>query len=210
VPSQSDLAPSVGGILHLEYRLPGALAAHPIRLAVEPFNTTPSGSLGDYLYTSPHGESGLLATFAALGALWAPYYPAVWSLYVVAVWPNVSGFPHGPLQPPQATPVPGAHADAVSADAVCKRMIALYSEGGERWRLHLRRTPADTVGEHLNAGVGVPGGDARDEAIYAYVSGNASALVGRDGTQFQPGGRVRTWWDAPLPVGVSGAYVVSG
>ena len=40
----------IGGILHLEYRLPAA-AAHPIRLTVEPFDRAPAALGGDYLYT---------------------------------------------------------------------------------------------------------------------------------------------------------------
>ena len=47
---QPDLTPSVGGILHLEYRLPAA-PAHPIRLTVEPFDPAPAALGGDYLYT---------------------------------------------------------------------------------------------------------------------------------------------------------------
>jgi hypothetical protein len=200
----SELWPSVGGMIDLQYVQTYGFNPHPIKLAVAPFDLTPSGSDGDYLYTGTGAvvptESGLLATFAALGAIWAPYYDSSWQLELVAVYQNVAGAAVQLPATPTATPIAGTYSGTVVLNPTVKRMLFLYSSGGmdQRWRIWLRHLQGDTAGKTVPVDLINGGFDARDRAVYAYLGGTDTGVVARDGTRFSPGGKVRTWWDTSL------------
>lgn len=205
-----DLAPSVGGILEMHYAHPTLGPVYSMRLAVTTFGSAPSGPSNDYSYTGTGGfvpgEAGVLATFANVAACWQPYYGADWSLTLAGLWINSGGLavPHTPV--PLAPTISGTDASAPPPTPTpVKRILALYSTLGRRWRVFLRQLPAQAVGQTVGVAAASGGIDARDQAWYAYVSGSQSAIVGRDGTRMQAGGVVRCWWDTP-----PAPYLVSG
>lgn len=191
-----DIAPSVGGCLELEYSETTYGNRHALRLAVAPFDAA------TFLYTgqgttSP-GEAGLADTFTALGRLWAPYYPPIWTLRLVGVYLNQNE----QLQPLGAAPttvaVPGSFGGSYDVLRSVKRRLKMFSLRGRLWSVWLLQIPASPMQGTVQAGVDTGGYDVRDQAWYAYASGLATGLVAGDGYAFQPGGRVRGWWDKPL------------
>lgn len=209
-----DLATPVGGILHLAYSF-GA-EVHPIRLAVALFSTTPSGVNNDYTYISPPtgGESGIIATFQAIGALWAPYYPPGWSLNIAAVWRNVGGFAQPLPVVPTSSPIAGIYSGPTTPEAVGTRILRFWSQGGQRWRTYLQQLPVVSVGQFAVDVSSISGGiDSRDRRWYTYWASGHSAIVGRDGTPFQPGGTVSQRFGRTLagdPAIPGSPYLVSG
>lgn len=204
----ADLADTVGGILEMHYSIPLLGPIYSMRLAVTAFDPTPQGASNDYLYTGTGGftpgESGLIATFAGIAACWAPYYGADWSLSLAGVLQNVDGTPTPLSVVPSAAPVSGSGA-SVAGLMRTKRSIWFYSQAGQRWRVWLRQLPAQAVALTLLTSTDSGGLDTRDRAWYSYLSGPMTAVVGRDGLRFQPGGKVRVWYDvAPAPYAVSG------
>jgi hypothetical protein len=60
---------------------------HGLRLYARPTQSALTADTGDYLYLTPIGaESGILATLAAFGPLWAAYYDPEWQLVLRALW----------------------------------------------------------------------------------------------------------------------------
>lgn len=212
-----DLAPNVGGVIHLVYAAPGLAMEYNIHLAVAPFDPTPSGSDQDYLYVGGAGavdpvESGIIATVGNLGLVWRPYYPDIWVLQLARVYQNVGGFPQLLPVVPHAANETGTAPPSSSGDAVVKRTLSMFSAVGSRWRTWLRRMPGETVGMHVDVGTTTGGIDSRDRDWYAYISSNLTGIIARDGTRFQPGGRVFQWWDSPLVLfpPETEPYLVSG
>jgi hypothetical protein len=217
MPPLPNLDPSVGGVLQMEYGPTGLDLAHPVHLAVAQFDPTPQGGNGDYLYTRAGPvipqESGVLATFSAFGDVWQRYYPAEWSLRLVRVWQNVGGFASPGLPTPTAPSFAGTNSATFGPEPVVKRIISLFSELGARWRIFLRQLPPTAVGVRVDVTANTGGIDANDQALIGYLSGAATGVVSRDGTRFQIGARVYTWWDAPIPGAIvqdSTGFVVSG
>lgn len=211
-------ANAYGGILGLSYVHTGLNVVHSLHLALAHFDPTPSGPDGDYLYngTGPvtPGESGVLATFAAVASHWATYYDPVWQLQLVSTWYN-SGAGDLPLaSTPVAAPVHGVASTSAGLDPRVKRTFFLYSVLGPRWRLRLQKLPPGPVGETLEVSGASGGFDGRDQAWLAYLGGTATGVVARDGQHFSAWAAVRQWWDRPLfgdPAGLPGApYVVTG
>jgi hypothetical protein len=193
----------------MHYSHPDLGPVYSMRLAVTAFASAPSGVSHDYLYTGAGGfvpgEPGVIATFAHLGACWAPYYGASWTLSLGGLWINDSGTPTPLAVVPAAAPVTGSDAATYPPGTRVKRSLWLYSYGGQRWRVWLRQLPAQPVARTVLVSVDAGGLDARDRAWYSYLNGPNSAIVGRDGLRIQPGGKARAWWDSP-----PAPYVVSG
>lgn len=201
---QPDLAPAVGGMIILDYGPTGSSTRHPLHLALTTFDTTPSGPSSDYLYSPAGGlsptETGVIATFRALGALWAPYYPSDWSLRLAALWHNVGGFATDLGVVPTCAAIAGTAAALPAGSQLTQRVISAFSQLNKRWRIMLRRLAPSAVGMRVHVTPSVGGIDVRDRAWLAYLSGTSGgAVVARDGTRYQTVGRVRTWWDSPLP-----------
>jgi hypothetical protein len=209
-----DLAAGVGGVLGMEFGPTGVAISHPLHLAVVTFIAAPVGPGNDYLYSaSPApGESGILATFTAIGACWAPYYPPSWSLRLSSLWQNVNGFATPLAVVPAAAAISGTAAERLPGTPLVKRILTLFSGLSARWHIYLRRVAPTSVGPRLQVSSSSGGVDAKDQAWLRYLSGSATAVCARDGTRFQNGGRVRVWWDTPLPPAATpaGGYVVSG
>jgi hypothetical protein len=206
------LAITVGGILDCEYSETLYGNRHTLRLAVAPFDPNPSGTFGDYVYngsgpTHPT-ENGVLATFHAIGRLWAPYYPSLYTLRLVRVWRQVAGAAVPLASAPTDPGVPGTYTGDFDPLSVVKRRIELFSTMGTKWSIWLQQIPASPVGMTVATAPGSGGYDARDQAWYAYLASGVTGLVARDGAAFQPGGRVRAWWDRPMAPVVP--YVYSG
>lgn len=204
-----NLATSVGGILEMHFSHPTLGPIYPIRVALTTFATSPVGTSGDYQYDGLGGftpaESGVLATFSALGGLWAPYYTADWTLELAALYANDAGTPTALSVVPTASPIVGTHTAGTPPPSVSKRALWFFSRGGERWRIWLRQLEPTAIGETVGVGYESGGLDSRDRGWYNYLHTVSSGWVGRDGLPLQPGGNVRAWWDSP-----PAPYVVSG
>lgn len=183
--SAPELAATVGGIIECHYAHPQLGPVYPIKLGVATFDQTPSGPNGDYLYDGAGGyqptETGVLATFAALAALWAPYYDASWTLWLAAVYANTGGLPQPALALPTAASVNGTGPAPTPGASTSKRSIALFSTLGARWRIWLRQLPVVGIGETVDVASNAGGIDARDPAWFAYFLAGGSGIVGRDG-----------------------------
>lgn len=206
----SLLGANVGGLIEFHYGHPALGPVYPIRLAVALFDPTPSGADGDYLYTGAGGytpsETGLIATFRAIAALWAPYYDSAWSCALAAVYGNDGGVPQPALALPSAAPLAGSSSTPVpGSGSAAKRSISIYSLYNARWRIWLRQQPVIGVGQTETCTVASGGFDTRDQAWYAYFASRNSGVVGRDGVQISQTGEVRGWWDTP-----PSPYLVSG
>jgi hypothetical protein len=209
----SGFGPGVGGEIRLVYQHHG-FDSHPISLAVLPFDLTPSGPDNDYLYTGSGSivptETGILQTFAALGAVWAPYYDPSWWLELLAVYTVED---HDMLvklpTTPAAPPIQGTYSGTVDPAVTYKRTLHLWSNSYTgKWDIFLQQIQGDRFGASLPVSASDGGYDARDPAWYAYLSSSATGVIGRDGTRYQAGGEMRQWVDAPLYR--SGPFVMSG
>lgn len=205
--------PGVGGEIRMMYQQSGFNLA-PISLAVLPFDATPSGPDGDYLYTGAGDvvptESGILATFAALGALWAPYYDPSWSLSLIAVYQRDGDLLRKLPAVPTAAPIAGTYSGAVDPINTFKRTLHLWGQRSmvAKWDIFLRWLQSDRFDASLPVTTTSGGFDDRDPAWYAYLSSPATGVIARDGTRYQPGGEVRQWVDTPLEPTVP--YVLNG
>jgi hypothetical protein len=203
-----------GGLLWLEYANIVASERHQLFFHVAWFDQTPSGSNHDYLYTGAGpvapSESGVLATFAALAALWAPYYSADWSLRI----DSLSVFsPTGerPLPTtPLATPVAGTATGSTAGLLPTRRDFKLLGRQAARRTVHLPQVYGPVIGTTVAVGTGAGGFDSRDQAWMRYLSGQTGGgVVLQDGTYAFPDGDVSAWWARHLEA-LTGDYVVSG
>lgn len=205
-------AMAAGGLLLMEYADPAVAERHSLSMHLAHFDPT---SLA-YTGTGPKApaEAHIPATFAALGALWAAYYPGSWTLRVVALYYSDGGSFSQVATLPSWAPARGtAGAQSVPGPAVA-RIVHTRSLAGARRRVHLHQmagTLIDTAAEVNATGGGL---DARDVALLAYLSSPAAGAVGTDGFAFRPDGTVEAWTDKSLalaPPGLgAGPYVVSG
>jgi hypothetical protein len=201
----AELAPTVGGVLYFEYTQGIDPPPHPIHLAVAPFDPTPTDPDGDYLYTasgptSPT-ETGIVATAAAIAALWAPHYGDSWFIQLVAVYQNVEGMCQLLPTPRAAPQVQGTDGSDHDQGIRFRRALHLYTPGSTRseWTIYLQQIADTRYGKTVEVSPSSGGFDARDQAWYAYLGSLATGVVGRNGLRFQPGGTVRQWADLSLP-----------
>lgn len=187
-----------GGLLFFEYSDASAGERHELRMHVADFDPTPAGGDNDYLYTSGGPvvptESGVLATAAALGALWAAYYPPSWTLALVGVFYNSGGVLTALPVTPTMVPVRGVAAEGEANGVVMRRSLILRSTANVRRRLYLVQVPGDVVDQTVEVTATEGGLDGRDRALLAYLSGAATGCVAPDGRRFQPEATVRVWW----------------
>lgn len=194
-----------GGLLWLEYSLPGAAERHQIKMHVAHFSPLPIGASNNYSYDSTGpvvpGEGFILDTVGAFGALWAAYYPPDWSLSVVSLYYNSGGRLEVLSAVPQLAPIAGTLTAPVFPPGSTKRIFALRSVQDSRRRLWFSQTPS-TLGRQSEAVAPTVGGiDARDQTMMAYLSGAtppSTGMVAPDGQRFQAGGRVYQGWARPV------------
>lgn len=200
-----ELGPYAGGLIVLRYWYSDPELSHPIHLAVAPFDRTPVGPDGDYRYTgtglTTPTEPGLLATSSAVQALWTPYYNSDWYIQLDEVWWNNDGMCELLPLPRGTPPVQGTRERTTANYSVLRRMLKLYEdrERSHDWTIYLQQIFDDRYGKTLEVSPTGGGYDERDRAVYAYLSGPDTGVVGRNGKAIRPGGTVRQWADAPLP-----------
>lgn len=122
-----------GGMVYCEYADTVTGLRHSVRFYVAPFDPAPTGLGNDHLYTHagpwPPSESGVLATVAAVGALWQQYYPDTFIFYPVAVARNADGVLTTLRDPPLAAPLAGTAAGTLPPGISYKRIFKVGSKG---------------------------------------------------------------------------------
>jgi hypothetical protein len=206
LPGPSGVCP--GGLLALEYSNPTMGERHNLHLHLAWFDQDP-GTDNDRAYVGggpvAPAESGVLATFAAIAALWAPYYEPDWSLHINELYLNSSGdlivLPNTPI----AAPVLGTNATDPPGLPRVNRIFRLLGQRAARRDMWICQVPGVTYGVKLEVSGGSGGFDARDQAWMAYLAGaSGGGVVMPDGTYAHGVADVRAWWARrlePVPVG---------
>lgn len=200
MPSGSPPPGQPGGMLITEYLNGDAGERHTIRLHLAWFDPTAAGPTNDHAYVSggpvTPTETLLSQTYAALAALWQPYYSSAWTLYCRDIGYNAGG-QLVPLSPkPIFAPYSGTDTADHSADWYTDRIIRLLGQRGAKRRLHLRQVPDNALHEEaLEVGTDHGGIDVRDRAWMAYLSGaSGGGAVMPDGTYAFAVTDMEAWW----------------
>jgi hypothetical protein len=214
-----------GGLLELEYRHAAGGERHALRLHLAPFAITAATTgygLHDHLYVAGGPvmplETSVLQTFAALAALWAPYYSPNWSIAVVSLQRSAAGTRSVVLPRPLADAVVGSASGDDDSGPRTKRIFHLLGRTGAARRFYLSQVrtlaqPEQPVEVSPSSG----GLDARDRAWMAYLSGaSGGGAVMADGTYSFPVRDLEVQWARPIELvgaegGMPGApYLVGG
>lgn len=217
MPLPDPPAQGAGGVLEMEYANAAAGARVTLKWHLCHFDQVPSGADNDYAYTGTGPvvptETSVLQTFAAIGALWAPYYRPSWELRLLGLhWALAEGEEALP-ETPVATPIVGT-STAPSDNPCVNRIFRLRSVQHVRRRHWLARMPDDVVDTETEVSPTGGGFDARDQAWMNYLAGNTGgAVVAPDGHRFEAVADLRRWWAKrlePLPVGDGGGGGAGG
>lgn len=174
-----------GGYMVLQYT--NGTDTHKMKVHTIPFGSTPSGANNTYTYSGAgglpaHTETDTNATFAALGALWAPYYNNAWTLTVAAIYVIASGVPTQLPIIPSPAAVTGTNSTATTGIArAAEKIFNFRTTGGNRARFILVGSAAEVIGVPIQT-VANSGGNA-DQQLVAYLTGNATAITAHDGTK---------------------------
>lgn len=187
-----------GGFMTVQYT--NGTDTHRQRLHLLPFSTTqfvpgagataPGADSGnhDYAYTpfrSGGPESGIVDTFAAYAAKWAPLYSTAWSLTLLNLYQNVGNvLTEVPLLPiTSAQPGTSAGATQVGLRRAAEVVFNIKTVGGARARLVYIAQCIDQPEENIPYTLTpTAGGTVPYQGIMGYISGTATGIVGRDGT----------------------------
>jgi hypothetical protein len=220
MPLESPTPGSAGGLLVMQYVNLGAGEVHGLRLHLAWFDPVPFGGDHDHAYVSggpvTPSESFISETYAALAALWRPYYSPQWVLSCTSVGYNSAGT-YTRLDPgPDFPSYVGTAGAPPDASWYVDRKLHLLGQKGARRRLWLRKLPSDILPLlPIEVGPSSGGLDARDRAWMAYLSGQSGGgAVMPDGTYSFAVRDLTVEWTQPpngLLVGAPGApYMVSG
>jgi hypothetical protein len=201
-----------GGVLQLEYSNPSCGERHGFTMHLAHFDALSFAYLG----TGPKApsEADISVTYAALGALWATFYPADWTLRLISLLYNDAGDLIRLPVAPTLDPILGASGATAYVGPTVRRLYRVRSVLGRKRRVWIQQIEGVDMAdaEPLSATAG--GVDGRDQALIAYLSGPASGVVAPDGYAFKDEAVLRVWSDralelVPPPTG-PGPFLVSG
>jgi hypothetical protein len=207
-------------MLVMQYVNAGLREVHNLTIHLAWFDATPFGGDNDHAYVSggpvTPAETFVSATYAAIGALWQPYYPDTWVLNCLSLGYNSNGT-YVRLDPgPNFPAFVGTASPPADGSWYVDRVFSLLGQKAARRRLWLRKLPTDSF-SYLPIEVGPDHGgvDAHDQAWMAYLSGaSGGGAVMPDGTYTFPVRDLKLEWTQPpnpLLAGEPGApYLVTG